>query len=59
MQSRKGEFIFDATFNFGTESPFLNEQSQYIAAPFPPTDFFMLLDGTHFLILDGTDLLLL
>jgi hypothetical protein len=59
MQSRSRSFFFDTTFNFGTDSVFV-EKSDDIGEPFPPVEGnFLLLDGTPFLLLDGTNLLLL
>lgn len=59
MQSRPSAFIFDTTFNFGTDS-LLVVKPESMGAPFPPTPGnFLLLDGTDFLLLDNTNLLLL
>lgn len=56
MQCRNGDFEFGIGFNFATDSPFFYREN---IAAFPSTNFFMLLDNTHFKLLDGENFLLL
>ena len=59
MQSRDQSFTFSPTFNFATDSVFVNKSNEYSPTPPPVTGNFELLDGSDFLLLDGTNLLLL
>ena len=44
--------------NFAVDSVFTNTE-EYTGTPLPPSNSFLLLDGTNFLLLDGTYFLLL
>ena len=53
------EFLFDANFNIGNESVFVQINPD-MGPPFPKDEgFFLLLDNTNFLLLDGENLALL
>jgi len=58
MQSRN-EYPFSPDFNIGTTNIINNFNPTPAASSPPPSDNFLLLDGTNFLLFDGTDLLLL
>ena len=58
MQFNEPAFLFDPNFNFGVQTP-LVDQSSISSMPIPPAADFLLLDGTDFLLLDGTNFLLL